>query len=112
MTVTWVPSDACTLPTVEQPLRVAEFDELFASSVRAVVEHAPTRLSLTLAGRDDLLARVQDLADRESSCCSFFSFHVTSSAPGTVDLVIDVPQARVEVLAAIAQRARAAGGAA
>ena len=26
----WVP-EACTLPTVEQPVRVAEFDELFAT---------------------------------------------------------------------------------
>jgi hypothetical protein len=25
----WVP-EACTLPTVEQPFRVAEFDDLFA----------------------------------------------------------------------------------
>ncbi|MEV4838269.1 hypothetical protein AB0K05_27425 [Nonomuraea sp. NPDC049486] len=31
----WVPS-ACTLPTAEQPLRVAEFDALFADAVRAV----------------------------------------------------------------------------
>ena len=31
----WVP-EACTLPTVEQPLRVAEFDELFATAVRPV----------------------------------------------------------------------------
>ncbi|MEV6153769.1 hypothetical protein AB0L53_25835 [Nonomuraea sp. NPDC052129] len=31
----WVPSE-CTLPTAEQPLRVAEFDALFAEVVRAV----------------------------------------------------------------------------
>jgi len=37
----WVPVDACTLPTREQPLRLAEFDELFASTLRAV--SAPTR---------------------------------------------------------------------
>jgi predicted metalloendopeptidase len=29
----WVP-EACTLPSVEQPLRVAEFDEVFANAVR------------------------------------------------------------------------------
>ena len=31
----WV-TDACTLPTVERPLRLAEFDDLFATAVRAV----------------------------------------------------------------------------
>jgi hypothetical protein len=30
----WTP-DACTLPTADRPLRVAEFDELFAFVVRA-----------------------------------------------------------------------------
>ena len=28
----WVP-EACTLPTVEQPLRLAEFDSLFATGL-------------------------------------------------------------------------------
>jgi len=31
----WVP-DACTLPTAERPLRLAELDDLFATAVRAV----------------------------------------------------------------------------
>ena len=30
----WAP-DACTLPTAERPLRVAEFDDLFTFVVRA-----------------------------------------------------------------------------
>ena len=29
-------TDACTLPTAERPLRLAEFDELFATAVRRV----------------------------------------------------------------------------
>jgi hypothetical protein len=32
----WAPVDACTLPTADQPLRVAEWDDLFATSLRAV----------------------------------------------------------------------------
>ncbi|NUO57978.1 MAG: hypothetical protein HOV71_01100 [Hamadaea sp.] len=43
----WVP-DACTLPTAEQPLRVAEFDALFAASLRHADRRTPTRLRLTL----------------------------------------------------------------
>jgi hypothetical protein len=30
---TWIAVDACTLPTDEQPLRLAEFDELFATTL-------------------------------------------------------------------------------
>ncbi len=32
----WVEVDACTLPTVERPLRMSEFDDLFATHLRAV----------------------------------------------------------------------------
>ncbi|MFG1754168.1 hypothetical protein [Streptosporangium sandarakinum] len=43
----WTPS-ACTLPTAEQPLRVAEFDALFIDAVRGVARPEPTRLRLEL----------------------------------------------------------------
>ncbi|MBE1490368.1 hypothetical protein [Plantactinospora soyae] len=43
----WAPS-ACTLPTTEQPLRVAEFDALFTDAVQTVARPAPTRLRLEL----------------------------------------------------------------
>ena len=39
----WAPVDACTLPTAEQPLRVAEWDGLFAESLRAVERPDATR---------------------------------------------------------------------
>jgi hypothetical protein len=39
---------ACTLPTVEQPLRVAEFDGLFATALRGVDRVAPMMLRLVL----------------------------------------------------------------
>jgi len=32
--MSWVAVDACTLPTEEQPLRVAEFDALLAGALR------------------------------------------------------------------------------
>ncbi len=38
----WVP-DACTLPTVEQPLRLKEFDDLFRDAVSAVHHIDATR---------------------------------------------------------------------
>ena len=42
----WAP-DACTLPTTERPLRVAEFDDLFASVLRSE-RPEDTRLELVI----------------------------------------------------------------
>ncbi|MFC7247794.1 hypothetical protein ACFQO7_35480 [Catellatospora aurea] len=100
----WVPS-ACTLPTAEQPLRLAEFDALFATAVRTVERVTDTHLRLTMTGEPDLAATVRDLAAREGDCCSFFTFAVSSPAPGQVTLDIEVPPAHADVLAALEQRA-------
>jgi hypothetical protein len=109
--------DACTLPTADQPLRVAEFDDLFATSLRAIERPvASGRARLVLAGGDDLADRVQRLADAETACCSFFTFTLTplttdqaDDAEGTVlALDIEVPVARADVLAALVQRAEQA----
>jgi hypothetical protein len=48
--MTWVP-ESCRLPTVEQPLRVAEFDELFASAVTPAERVDRTGLRLHPARR-------------------------------------------------------------
>jgi hypothetical protein len=42
--------DACMLPTAEQPPRLAEFDDLFATSVRRVDPISATHARLRLAG--------------------------------------------------------------
>jgi hypothetical protein len=112
----WAPVESCTLPTSERPLRVAEFDDLFAASLRAV-EHPgddAVHARLVLAGDETLAARVQRLTDAESSCCSFFAFAVTPLEPdptmGATRLALDirVPSAHADVLAALVERARAA----
>ena len=100
----WVPVDACTLPTAEQPLRVAEWDHLFASSLRSV-ERASTSARLLLRGDDGLAARVRRLADAETACCSFFTFTVTRLDDAGVALGIEVPPARADVLTALLRRA-------
>ncbi len=97
--------DACTLPTVERPLRVAEFDELFATAVRDVERLAPGKVRMTLAGPASLAGTVRDLTARETACCSFFAFTVTGSADGGVVLDIAVPPERVPVLDALTERA-------
>ncbi|MGV9408334.1 hypothetical protein ACWDOP_00350 [Nocardia sp. NPDC003693] len=102
----WVP-DACTLPTVEQPIRVAEFDQFFTTSARGIRRPDPARLEVVVDPAAQALAR--ELAGRESSCCSFFSFEFTTTAEGVV-MTVGVPPAYVDVLDAFATRAQAAIG--
>ncbi|MEV6966065.1 hypothetical protein AB0M47_13200 [Hamadaea sp. NPDC051192] len=102
----WVP-EACTLPTAEQPLRLAEFDALFTASVRAGERLAPRRLRVVLAGDAGFAQVVRDLADRETRCCSFFTFTVGTPEPGVVRLDVEVPAGHVEVLDALEARAAA-----
>lgn len=102
----WTP-DACTLPTAEQPLRLAEFDALFAANLDSAELTAPTRARLVLTGGPGLAEKVRDLAERESSCCSFFVFTTTATEVG-LELDIEVPGAHESVLAALVKRAEAA----
>jgi hypothetical protein len=113
----WVPVDACTLPTADQPLRVAEFDDLFDTALRAIERSdVATRARVVLVGGDDLADRVQRLADAETACCSFFTFTLTplttgeaANSEGTVlALDIEVPFAQADVLAALVRRAERA----
>ena len=101
--------EACTLPTVERPLRLAEFDELFATSVLSVERLDPARLRLRLEPDASVAARAADLMVRETGCCSFFAFTLTA-AGGTVQLDVAVPAAQVGVLDALADRAAAGTG--
>jgi hypothetical protein len=100
----WVPS-SCTLPTVDQPLRVAEFDQLFASALRTVERVAPTHLRLTLDSVAE--SELRDLTRRESECCSFFAFAIAPAA-GEVRVDVTVPATYGDVLAALAVRAETA----
>jgi hypothetical protein len=99
----WVP-DACSLPSAELPLRLAEFDELFATAVRGEHRLSATRLRLLLDPAAE--PRARDLTGRETQCCSFFTF-TFAPADGAVQLDVEVPAAHVDVLDALAQRAKA-----
>jgi len=104
----WVP-DACSLPTAERPLRLAEFDDLFATAVRSVEAVTATRARLHLTGPTGLAATVRDLTGRETACCSFFEFAVTPEAAAegeALTLDIGVPARYAAVLDALLTRAR------
>lgn len=96
----WVPS-SCTLPTTEQPLRLAEFDSFFRDSVHDGQRRGATRLDLTVTTESETSAR--DLADRETACCSFFQFTFTK-ADGRMVMSITVPAEHTDVLDALAAR--------
>ncbi|WP_214317547.1 hypothetical protein [Nonomuraea sediminis] len=101
----WVPPQACTLPTEEQPLRVAEFDALFSQAVLSVTRPRPELLRLGLTRDPETAARSAELATRENQCCSFFTFTLTISDELTLDVA--VPSEHVPVLDALAARAEA-----
>jgi hypothetical protein len=99
-----ITTDACTLPTGERPLRLAEFEELFARHLTDL-SWAGDRLRLSLAGGAGLRETVADLAARESECCSFFDFALSGSSSGAVVLDVGVPAGRREILEALAELA-------
>lgn len=103
----WVPQ-SCTLPTEERPLRVAEWDGLFAERLTTLSRPGPLLLRLDLTGGPGVEERVRDLAEREVGCCSFFTFTVT---PGEnlIGLDIAVDQEHAAVLDALAARTAAGG---
>ena len=105
----WAEVEACTLPSADRPLRVADFDALFAAHLLRVERPAVTAARLVLAGGAGVADRVQRLADSESSCCTFFDFTVTSRH-GEVVLDVAVPAAYSDVLAGLVSRAAAALG--
>jgi hypothetical protein len=104
-----VPAE-CTLPNAQQPLCVAEFNELFSSAVRGLDRPERGRLSLEL----DPLWRSRpvrrslwfggDLVVRETKCCSFLAFALTVTG-GQLVLEVVVPPAHIAVLDALAASA-------
>jgi hypothetical protein len=100
--MTWVPP-SCTLPTAEQPLRVAEFDDLFATAVTGAERAEPGRLTLRLEPTPEVAATAARLAVEEAGCCSFFTFALTT-AGGRLTLDITVGPAHTGVLDALAAR--------
>ncbi len=103
----WVPADACTLPTAGQPLRVAEFDELFTASLLGVSRVESGWLRLRLDGGADAEGRARDLIARETACCAFFDFAVGRDG-GDVIVDVRVPADRATVLDGLAAQAEAA----
>jgi hypothetical protein len=93
------------MPTVERPLRLAEFDVFFRGAVRHSIRTSTTRLDLVISAEFESTAR--DLAQRETGCCSFFGFDFRPAADGAV-MSIGVAVDHVDVLDALQARIFAA----
>lgn len=101
--------DTCTLPTVERPLRVTEFADLFATTVLAVVRNSPTSLRIVMHGDRATETTARELAARETECCSFFTFAFERAdvhQVAALALTITVPTAHVAVLDGLQELAR------
>ena len=104
----WVPQ-ACTLPTAERPVRVADFDRLFTDAVRAADRQSATRLALELEPTPEVASRTAGLVARETACCSFFTFILVATG-GALRLEVSVPDTHVDVLDALTARASGSEG--
>lgn len=100
---------ACALPTVEQPLRLAEFDGLFRTDVLEVRRLNGSGVALHLRPDATVAGRVAELAARETACCSFFTFTVRIG-DGALVLEVETPPAYAAVLDSLAARAEFALG--
>jgi hypothetical protein len=84
-------------------VRVREFDDLFAGSLRGVERLDDRRVRIELDPTPDVAARTAQLAVRETSCCAFFTFTLTAG-DGRLRLDIAAPGNRADVLDALAAR--------
>lgn len=98
---------ACTLPTTDRPLRVAEFDALFADHANGIERIDATTLDLRFRADPGLDRTIEDLAAREAACCSFFSF--TLDRTDGLSLRVSVPEQYAEVLDGLQALAHRAG---
>ncbi|HLR93264.1 MAG TPA: thioredoxin domain-containing protein [Jiangellaceae bacterium] len=103
----WVPDDACTLPTAQQPLRVAEFDDLFVTALRDIDRRAPEWLRLRLSADSGVQESAAELIEQESGCCAFFDFDLAVTDAG-LHLDVRVPLNRVDVLDGLSEHAASA----
>ena len=95
---------ACTLPTAERPLRLAEFDALFTTALQRQERVSPTVLRWLLDPTAEEAAR--DLTSRETECCSFFTFTFGRDGART-SIEVGVPAQHIEVLDSLEQLAQA-----
>ena len=95
---------ACTLPTAERPLRVAEFEELFATALRGQQRLSPTRRPWRLDPAAEQAAR--DLTVRRANAARSFPLRLPGQTAGCTSR--GRARSVADVLDALADQAAAA----
>lgn len=99
---------ACSVPAADHPLRVSEFDALFAGSLAGLERVDATTQDLRFRFEPGLDRSIGELAARETECCSFFTF--TLDRAEGLGLRVRVPGQYVEVLDGLQRLAQTAAG--
>ena len=81
---------ACTLTNEDAAVRVEEWRTFFATHTHEVTRSSPTEMAVRLGDDSASLLAAVDLAEREQSCCNFFSFAI-EIALGARWLRVSVP---------------------
>jgi hypothetical protein len=89
-------------------VRVAEFDALFSETLTRIEQTGIPGARFVMSGDMALAQRARSLADRETSCCSFYAFTVTATGPNSVVMEVTVPDDRGDALSALVRRAQEA----
>jgi len=95
------------LSPAQQPVRAAEWGDLFGAAVLNIRRVSSAAALLELRPDPAVAAQAADLAAREAQCCSFFTFNQTVSG-GKLTLEIGVPTEQVATLDALLGLAPAA----
>ena len=95
---------SCTLPAADMPGRAAEFDSVFAAGLRHAELVSPTHVWWVFGADEARAQALTGLLDRESDCCSFFTFGQQEEGD-TVTVDVTVPPEHAAALAVLAGRA-------
>ena len=87
---------ACTLTADAAVDRVAEWRQFFADHVETVDRPSPTAAALRLRDGEKALFAAVDLAEREKTCCSFFTFAIGLREGRWLD--VSVPEDAADIL--------------
>ena len=87
---------ACTLAASDARSQLGEWEEILRRAVGGSERVSANRLELTLVPDADI-GSIISLAQRETTCCAFFSFAVAIRADHLV-LVVEVPDDAVGIL--------------
>ncbi|MDO9485651.1 MAG: hypothetical protein Q7K25_06290 [Actinomycetota bacterium] len=102
-------SNSCSLPTAERHLRIEEFNAFFKDDVAGVSKRPQGEVHLTLRPGDAVAQRAAQLAVRESTCCSFFTFHLIIGN-ATSEMFVSADAQHSSVLDDLAQHATVQSG--